>query len=222
MRWVAICFVVSFGAAAFALRPSVAGSLSMWLGLAVPYAALGAIAVVRLRATGELKARFRYRSGDVAMGVLSGAALLVASWWGRSEFAAPNTPEAGWLRLIYSQVGDPSAIQNSVVLTGALVLIALLEELVWRGLVLTELTEIFGQRASWPLAALLYAAVQMPTLWTFATPEAGPNPLVIGAALGCGIVWSFLAARTRRLVPGMLSHVMFTYFSAAQFQLPGM
>ncbi len=222
MPWVAICFVVSFGAAAFALRPSIAGSPAMWLGLALPYAALGALAIVRLRAMGELKARFRYRSGDMAIGALVGAGLLVASWWGRSTFAPQDTPEAGWLRLIYEQAGNPEVLQNSIVLTGVLLLIALLEELVWRGLVLTELTEKIGRRGAWPLAAVLYALVQVPTLWTLSTPEAGPNPLVIFAALGCGIVWSFLAARTRRLIPSMISHAIFTYFSATQFRLPGM
>ncbi len=222
MRWVAICFVVSFGAAAFALRPSIADSAAMWIGLALPYSALGALAIFRLRAEGVLKTRFRYRSGDVAIGVLTGGALLVGSWWGRSTFAPQDTPEAGWLRLIYDQAGDPEALQSSVVLTAVLIFVALLEELVWRGLVLTELTEKFGERGAWPLAALLYALAQLPTLWTFATPEAGPNPLVVFAALGCGIVWSFLAARTRRLIPSMISHVVFTYFAAAQFQLPGM
>jgi uncharacterized protein len=222
MVWVAICFVVSFGAAAFALRPAVAHTAAMWLGLALPYAALAGLAIFRLRAMSELKARFRYRSGDVAIGALSGGVLLVASWWGRSEFAPKDTPEAGWLRLIYDQVGDPEALQNSVVLTATLVIIAVLEELVWRGLVLSELTEKLGVRRAWPIAALLYALAQVPTLWTLATPEAGLNPLVIVAALGCGLVWSFMAARTRRLIPSMISHVMFTYFSAAQFRLPGL
>ena len=222
MVWVAICFVVSCAAAAFALRPAIANSAAMWLGLFLPYAALGALAVYRLREMKELKARFRYRSGDVAIGVLSGAALLVASWWGRAEFAPADTPEAGWLRLVYDQVGDPEALQNSVTLSAALITIALLEELVWRGLVLTELTEKVGSRRAWPLAALLYALVQVPTLWTLSTPDAGLNPLVLIAALGCGIVWSFMAARTRRLIPSMISHAVFTYFSAAQFRLPGM
>jgi membrane protease YdiL (CAAX protease family) len=53
-------------------------------------------------------------------------------------------------------------------------------------------------------------------------PVAGPNPLLVIGALGCGIVWTYTALLTKRLPPVIFSHIAFTYFSAAQFRIPGM
>ena len=39
----------------------------------------------------------------------------------------------------------------------------------------------------------------------------GPNPLLVVAAFGCGIVWSFLRYRTGRLAPAVISHAIFSW-----------
>jgi hypothetical protein len=91
------------------------------------------------------------------------------------------------------------------------------EELVWRGFVLEELTERFGTRRGWLVAALLYALAALPTVYLQRDPVAGPNPLLVMAAFGCGIVWTFMAGRFGRLLPGVFAHLVFTYFSAVQF-----
>lgn len=96
---------------------------------------------------------------------------------------------------------DPDIVQRSIVYTSLLVLIVICEELVWRSMVLGELTERFGTRRAWPLAALCYGLTALPTLYTLRDPLAGLNPLLVTAALGCGIVWSFLASFKGRLVP---------------------
>jgi hypothetical protein len=51
--------------------------------------------------------------------------------------------------------------------------------------------------------------------------DAGLNPLLVLAALGCGLCWSFMARMFDRLPPVMVSHAVFTYFSATQFRVPG-
>ena len=89
-------------------------------------------------------------------------------------------------------------------------------------MVLHQLTERLGPRRAWPLAALLYALSVAPTIFTLADPIAGPNPLLFIAALGCGIFWTFIASRTNRLPPSIISHVAFTYFSVTQFRTPGL
>jgi membrane protease YdiL (CAAX protease family) len=94
------------------------------------------------------------------------------------------------------------------------------EELVWRSMVLDELTERFGTRRAWPLAALCYAITTLPTLYTLRYEPAGLNPLLVTAALGCGIVWSFLARLRGRLMPVIIAHAVFTYFSLVQFRGP--
>jgi uncharacterized protein len=86
--------------------------------------------------------------------------------------------------------------------------------------VLDELTARFGTRRGWPLAALCYGVTALPTLFTLKDPLAGLNPLLITAALGCGIVWSFLASIKGRLLPVVIAHGVFTYFSLVQFRWP--
>ena len=89
------------------------------------------------------------------------------------------------------------------------------EELTWRGLVLSALTADLGNRRAWPIAAVAYGAAHVPTLFTLADPTVGPNPLIVFAALGCGLVWSFVASVLGRLPPVIVSHAVFSYFALA-------
>ncbi len=74
---------------------------------------------------------------------------------------------------------------------GALVfLIAALEEIVWRGLVLRALEGPLDKVAAWLLSSALFAAAHAPTLFLLADPVAGPNPLLVAAGFGCSIVGS--------------------------------
>jgi membrane protease YdiL (CAAX protease family) len=50
-------------------------------------------------------------------------------------------------------------------------------------------------------------------------PFAGPNPLVLFAVLGSGLLWGFLVARTRRLPVAVFSHGMFAWAVLVQFPL---
>ncbi|HYQ15318.1 MAG TPA: CPBP family intramembrane glutamic endopeptidase, partial [Polyangiaceae bacterium] len=118
------------------------------------------------------------------------------------------------------QLGNTDTVQRSVVYTSALFGIVICEELVWRSLVLDELSQRFGTRRAWPLAALCYGLTSLPTLFTLRDPIAGYNPLLVTAAFGCGIVWSFLASIKGRLVPVIIAHGVFTYFSLLQFRWP--
>ena len=58
--------------------------------------------------------------------------------------------------------------------------------------------------------------------WCLADPTAGPNPLLVVAALGCGLFWSFTASILGRLPPVIISHMVFTYFVSVQFHPPGL
>jgi membrane protease YdiL (CAAX protease family) len=86
--------------------------------------------------------------------------------------------------------------------------------------VLDELTQRFGTRRAWPLAALCYGVTALPTLVTLRDAAAGYNPLLLTAAIGCGLVWSFLARLKGRLPPVVIAHGLFTYFSLVQFRWP--
>lgn len=220
--FVALVLVVTLAANGFALRPSVAGSSGMWLVLAAAYTVLSALALYFMWNEGTLVERLAPRWGDISLGAITAIALLVASWGARVALAPAGSPENAWLLHIYLQIGPPDRIQRSVELTLLVLLVPLLEELVWRGLVLDRLTHRLGQRRAWPLAAFLYAVALVPSVFLLADPSAGLNPLLLIAGLGCGIVWSFMASVSGRLPPVIISHVAFTYFSALQFRWPGM
>jgi len=217
---VLVVFVAALATYTVAFRPTFADSAMFYVVFGVPHVALAAYAARSLAEQGKLRARITPTYGDISIGALSGIALLVASWGVRSVLAPSGSPRQVWLLRLFLQLGDPERLQHSVLLTGALCVIVLTEELVWRGFVLEELTERLGPRRGWLVAALLYALVALPTVYLQRDPIAGPNPLLVVAAFGCGIVWTFMAGRFGRLLPGAFSHLVFTYFSAVQFRWP--
>jgi uncharacterized protein len=207
-------------AMAFAFRLELAGSPTFWLALGVPYVLLAALALRRLWHEGALARVLSPRWGDFSLGFMTAALLLLASWGARAVLAPAGSTRLAWLFRVYAQIGDTDAVQRSVVYTLALLLIVICEELVWRSMVLDELTLRFGSRRAWPLCALGYGFTALPTLFTLRDPLAGLNPLLVTAAVGCGLVWSFLASLKGRLLPVVIAHGVFTYFSLVQFRWP--
>jgi uncharacterized protein len=187
-------------------------SAMMWLTLVAPYAVLSGFTLYKLRDDGTLRERLAFRWGDFTVGVLMGGLLVGAAWAVRYFLIPSGSPQVSWLFRVLLQVGN---VQRLPILTFAIVLLALMEELVWRGLVLDELTQKLGTRRAWPAAAVAYALAHLPSAYSLRDPIAGPNPLLVVAALGCGLVWSFAASRSGRLPPVMISHVTFTYFAPA-------
>lgn len=222
MRRVVLTVLVVAAASAWAFRLDVGGTWKFWAAIGGAYVVLGAVAVHKLWNDGTLLDRLKPKWGDISIGVVTSALLIFASWLARSWLTPAGTPRHLWYLRIYAQLGDPEAIQRSIVLTLTLFGIAALEELVWRGMVLDELEEKLGTRRAWPAAALLYGLALLPTMVTLSAPGAGPNPLLLIAGIGCGIVWSFTAMLTKRLPPVIISHVAFAYFTIVQFRWPGM
>ena len=216
---VALAFVLVTAGYAWAFQPSIQGTREFLLRFAAPHAVLVAYAVHVLARDGVLVERLKPRWGDLSLGVVTAFVLLIASWGARATLAPQGSERQTWLWLVYLQLGDPEQIQRSLVMSSLLFLIAFAEEIVWRGLVVHELSERFGARRGWMFAAALYSLASLPTAYTLRS-VAGYNPLLVLATLGCGIVWTFLAVRTGRLVPGIISHMAFTYFSAVQFGIP--
>lgn len=127
----------------------------------------------------------------------------------------------GWLSTAYAHAGRPEVLEQYwVLILAAVVVICALEELAWRGMVLPKLEERLGTRRAWPVAGLLYGLTFTPSVW-WLRGDAGPNPLVVAVAVFAGVIWSYLAARTRRLVPSILSHAVFVWFVVVQFRLMG-
>jgi len=220
MKLTLLTLTVVTAAMALAFDMDAAASPRFWLTLGLPYLALAALAVYKLWDEGALLDVLTPRWGDLSLGVMTGAVLLFTSFGARAVLAPAGSTRLGWLFRIYAQLGNPDAVQRSALYTSALFGIVICEELVWRSMVLDELTARFGPRRAWPLCALCYGAAALPTLFTLRDPVAGYNPLLVTAALGCGIVWSFLTSIKGRLVPALIAHGVFTYFSLVQFRWP--
>jgi membrane protease YdiL (CAAX protease family) len=210
MTWVLAALLVVAVAVAFALRlPPPTTGVSLWLGMALPYAALGLVGVFHLRRHGLLRPLARFRPGDPSLGIGSGVLLLMAAWALSRWLLPPDSLAHAWVLRLFLAMGDVS----SGAVTLCLIAISVLEELVWRGWVQSELSSRLGPRRGWMACALLYAVAHAATLVTLADPLAGPNPLVVLRALGSGLCWSFLRERTGRIMPGLFSHATCTYLA---------
>lgn len=205
-----ITVVVSIATAAairYAFAPAQAGRREMLMAMGGVYLIALPIALARMARRGELRSLFRPAPGDVAFaaivaGCLYGLAHVVA------RFAAgPGSPREAWLMRLYLQIGEPEARFRGV----AVLVIAALEEIVWRGLVMRELQATMGYLRALALSSVLFAAAHAPTLLSQADPRAGPNPLIVLAGLGCSVVWGGMFLRARRLVPAVLAHALFSW-----------
>jgi len=217
-----LALVLSLAGIAYSFSEARAGSPLFWLGLGLPYLVLVLVSLRKMWSDGTLLDLLTPRWGDLSLGAVSMMLLLFASWAARKVLCPVGSPRQAWLFRIYLQLGNPEHLQHSTIYTLLIVLICAAEEIVWRGMVLGDLTARFGRRAALPLSAIAYGAAMLPTLWLLRDPVAGVNPLLVTAAVGCGIVWSFLAAQVGRLPPVVISHMAFTYFTIMQFRLPGL
>lgn len=209
---VSALFVVLVVGAAIAgvlrLPPAVEG-VGAWLGLTLLYAALAGIGTYRLQRQARLAALVRVRAGDLSIGIALALVLAISSW-ALARWLMPVTAvERGWLLRIAFVLGRASSSGVTI----CLIVMAVCEELVWRGWLQTEIGQRLGARG-WMLSALSYGVAHAATLVTLRDDVAGPNPLIFLAALGCGLCWAFLRERTGRLFPGLVSHAALSYLAA--------
>lgn len=203
----------------FAFHPSRAGTPAFYLWMAVPTVAIAIAGCARAKHDGVLRDWFRLKAGDLTIGILSAGVLFAGSWAFSKQL---KLPELLWLARLYDQMGTPEKLrQNVSALVAVLVVTAVAEEIVWRGLVVSLLEEKIGSRRAWVYQSVLYAVAHVPTIWALADKNAGPNPLLVAAALGAGLVWGFMARRFERLIPGMISHVFFDWLVLMMFRLWG-
>jgi membrane protease YdiL (CAAX protease family) len=198
------------GVVSYAFNPARAGQGSMLAALGAFYAALSVPALYRLHRRGELRRRFRPAYGDITLGAATAGVLYGSARIVGTLIAAHGSPREAWVAALYHQLGNPDAPGRT--LTGAAVFaIAALEEIVWRGLVMGSIQDVAGPWRGAIYTTLLYAAAHLPTLVLLRAPLSGDNPLVIVAALGCGLVWSLMVLRTGRLVPSLVAHALFSW-----------
>ncbi|MBS2013895.1 MAG: CPBP family intramembrane metalloprotease [Deltaproteobacteria bacterium] len=227
--------VLAIGVGAhFAFQLARAGQPGFIVWIAIPNVVIAVLGVLRAKRDGILfgsRSSFDEKGGSGWLSVRSGdfsrgfgaAALLFGLSWAFTKVVAPaGSDRESWLARLYLQLGDPSTLRKNVaVVVAVLIVMAIAEEIVWRGLVTTLLAEVVGSRRAWVWAAVLYAAAHVPTMWALRDPVAGANPVLPAAALACGLVWGFLARRFERLLPSIFSHVLFDWTVLMMFRLWG-
>jgi membrane protease YdiL (CAAX protease family) len=203
------------------MRPAVAGTPIVFLAPLVVYLLLLALAVVQMRRDGTLSSMLRPRSGDLSFGALAAAMLYFAAAAGRGIVSPRGSVREAWIARIYGQIGVSPELdrQRVIFVSVAIIVVAALEEIAWRGFIFSVLEERLGTRLAWPATAVLYAVAHLPTLTLLTEPFAPPNPLVVLMALGCGLVWGLIVVRTGRLPVAILSHVLFTWVVIVLFPL---
>ena len=211
--WVLLLLGVS---AAF--HPLLQGSPWTWLAFGACQLPIAVAALWKMHKDEELWERLRPQWGDISVGIGSAVVLLAFAWFAGTLAAPIDSTRHEWLTRAYAQAGSSQAIEKHWVLVlVAVVLVTVLDEIAWRGHILRVFEERLGTRKAWPVAGLLYAVAFVPSIY-FLRTEAGLNPIVWIVVLPAGMVWSFLAARTQRLVPSALSHAVFLWFAVVQFR----
>jgi membrane protease YdiL (CAAX protease family) len=215
-----LVLVVVSGAIAWAFSPSLAARPAVLWILAAAYAPLLALALYRMWRDGTLLDLFRFRSGDLTLGVGIAVLLGAACWLGRTVIAPRGSPADMLVMRVYLQLGEVPAERKAYALAALAVLfVACAEEIVWRGLVQQVLEERWGVRVGWLGTAALYALAHAPTVWLLGVPGGGKNPFVVMTALFCGVVWGFLVGRMQRLPPAILAHAALAFALVMQFRL---
>jgi uncharacterized protein YbjT (DUF2867 family)/membrane protease YdiL (CAAX protease family) len=182
--WVLLSFTTSAVAFVFRHAPDAWTGMTASMGLALAGALASGSVRRRLWPTG-----FGIAAGLAAGAILYGltgvAVLLLRSGWPGWEVHA---------RLLYALRGA----HGCLFVAPSLVLIVLAEEAVWRGVIARFLMERWGRASGIAAGAAIYALAHAATL----------NPLLVAAALGCGLFWGILYAATDSLVAPFVSHLV--------------
>jgi membrane protease YdiL (CAAX protease family) len=216
-----VCIVLAV-AGYFAAKNDIAGTAR------VVYTIVGATVLVALGGAAflsraeVLRGLLTFKPGDFTRGFLV-ALLLFGGTSATAHWLFPLTEKrVSWLLRLYVQLGDPKDLRDHMIfMTTAIVLAAVAEEVVYRGLLPYLLEEYVGTRRAWLYSAVIYAVVQVPTAFPLRTDAAGYNPLLPAAALMCGLAWGGLTRKYERLWPAIISHALFDWCVVMMFRLYG-
>lgn len=198
------------GVIAYAFSPARAGQGQMLGALGGFYAVVAGLALHFLHRRGELRRAFRLARGDITLAAVTAGVLYGATRIAGSILATPGSPRELWIMRVYLQIGDLSAPGRKL-LGAAVFVVAALEEIAWRGLLMRSLQDVTTGFRAVLYTTLLYTAAHLPTLSLLAMPGAGRNPLLVLAALGCGAIWGLMVLRNGRLTPAILAHALFSW-----------
>ena len=206
---VAIALTASVAAAFHFTLASIQPGMAPLLALGGIYAVFAALTVLRFKRKHELEL-FKLKGGDITIATVVAAMLYGLAYVTVTLIMPRGSVRDGWMFHIYLVIGA-AFTENRHYLSAGLLVVGALEEVTWRGIVLDSLEVRLGRRNAALVSSTLWAVAHVPTLYRLGDPIAGPNPILVGAAFGCGLVWSYLRYRTDRLAPAILSHAIFSW-----------
>src|SRR5882672_4492832 len=221
VAFLAMTVVVTGIASYLAFSPSRAGSPAFWALAAGPPVALAVVAAAWAARDELLREWLSPRWGDFTRGVVGAVGFFALAWAFVRLVTPAGSPREIWLVSLYGQIGDPRVLQaHAPAVAAVVIVVALAEEVLWRGMVTQLLAERVGSHAAWVWAAGLYALAYVPTMWALRAGQ-GFNPVLAIGALGGGLVWGAMARAFRRLAPGVLAHALFDWAVIMMFPLWG-
>lgn len=165
------------------------GPLAPWKGMT---AAMGVLLAGTL-AIRAVRTRLSPSVPRVMLGLAAGAVL-----YGLTRLAAALFQEVwpGWV-VHGRELGAWKAGYSMQFLLPTLLMIVIAEEALWRGVIVRFAAERLGHLPGIVAGAALYAAAHAAT----------GNPLLLGAAFGCGLFWGLLYSGTDDLTAPVVSHL---------------
>lgn len=217
--WVALALLVTALATAFAFRPDHAGTPTFVVTILAASALLAALALVTAHRDGDLVDWLKPKWGDFSGGAVTALVLFAAAYGIVKALAPDGSVRQAWLLRLYLQMGSPEILREKAVLVGsAIVLFAVTDGLVWRGLVPGALAARFGSRRAWIVAGALYGVAYLPAALMLREGGAGPNLLLVAGALSTGWILGATTRFFRHLVPGIIGHALFAWFALMTYR----
>ena len=221
--WLVIVTSVAGVASYLGFQLERAGLISFVVIVSVPTIVLAVAGGWRAQRDGELVDWIRPSWGDFTVGFLATLVLFTASYGATKLLAPTGSDHESWLARLYLQLGNPMILRaRPLYVASTLIVMAIADEVLWRGVVTRLIAERVGSRTAWLYAIIPYALTQVPTMWALRDPVAGLNPVLPIAAVGGAFVWGALARQQQgRLVPGIVSHALLTWSLLMMFRLWG-
>jgi uncharacterized protein len=196
--WLSVALAAMLWYVMFVVRP-----MNFWLMMAFSTSLL---TLITLAAGRDLFVPGEVNWKNIGLGLASAGVLYLIFFAGNQ---ALKLVEEIFPRLIDNRTGHLNAIYANGE-QGSRLLVALLlffpigfgEEFFWRGLVQKHFSRRWSRWTGFLVTTAVYTAVHIPT----------GNPVLILAALVCGLYWGGLYAMTGRLVPVLVSHMVWDPF----------
>jgi membrane protease YdiL (CAAX protease family) len=179
--------VLAWAVGAFAAR-----TFGVWAALGTTGIVLGIACLSR-----EHAVLVRLRRGGFVAGSLGGLAMTLMTY-------ALYPPIAhAWPKFFHDANHLYGAFTSLSPLIATLLLLPIIvsEELVWRGVVQTAFMHRLGDIPGAVVVAFIYAAAHAPT----------GSPVLVVAALGCGLVWSALRVWTGGIIASLIAHMIWDF-----------